>query len=182
MFLISLGSLKGEVNTLSDLLIKTGFGDLKNLKDLSENIYATNGAEACFLFDAYDELKGNEYKFIDDIIEGGKLSSLFCLLTSRPLYKEKFNEQTRLNIIGYNSDNSSYYLHKLSDNATLISEIQHSWDNNESTKEMCTLPLHMAMMLYIYSYESSVSIRTTTQLYIAFMNVTISSIMVPLLS
>ena len=48
VFLISLGSLRGEVNTLSDLLIKTGFGDLKNLKDLSENIYATNGAEAYF--------------------------------------------------------------------------------------------------------------------------------------
>jgi hypothetical protein len=41
-------------------------------------------------------------------------------------------------------------------------------------KEMCTLPLHMAMMLYIYRYKnSSVSFRTTTQLYIAFMNVTI---------
>ena len=69
LFLISLGSLKGELNTLGDLLSKSGFGDLANLNDISENIYTINGAGACFLFDAYDELKG-KYNLIDKIIEG----------------------------------------------------------------------------------------------------------------
>jgi adenylate kinase family enzyme len=172
LFLISLGSLKGEVNTLRDLLSKSGFGDLVNLKDISEKIYATNGAGACFLLDAYDELI-NESKYLDEIIEGNKIHSSFCLLTSRPFSSKNFKEITQFAILGYNIDNLASYLHRLSDNATLVSAIQRSWDNNPKVKEMCTLPLHMAMMLYIYSYESSVSFRTTTQLYIAFMNVTI---------
>ena len=173
LFLISLGSLEGEVNTLGDLLSKSGFGDLVNLKDISEKIYAINGAGACFLFDAYDELKGKRYKFIDAIIQGSKIHSSFCLLTSRPFFSETFKKITQVEILGYDIDNLTDYLQRLSDNTTLVSAIQHSWDNNPKVKEMCTLPLNMAMMLYIYSYESSVSFRTTTQLYIAFMNVTI---------
>ena len=171
LFLISLGSLEGEVNTLGDLLSKSGFGDLVNLKDISEKIYAINGAGTCFLFDAYDELKG-KYEFINEIIEGSKIHSSFCLLTSRPFSNEKFEKERRIKILGYNIDNLMNYLHKLSDNATLVSAIQYSWDSNPKVKEMCTLPLNMAMMLYIYSYESSVSLRTTAQLYTAFMNVT----------
>jgi hypothetical protein len=174
LFLISLGSLKGEVNNLSDLLSKSGFDDLVNLKDISEKIYTINGAGACFLFDAYDELiDKRNYKFIDAIIEGSKIHSSFCLLTSRPFSVEKFENETQVEIVGYNIDSLTNYLHRLSDNATLVSAIQRSWDDNPKVKEMCTLPLHMAMMLYIYSYRSSVSFRTTAQLYIAFMNVTI---------
>ena len=124
------------------------------------------------MFDAYDELKG-KYEFINEIIEGSKIHSSFCLLTSRPFSSETFEKEIQVKILGYNIDNLMNYLHKLSDNATLVSAIQHSWDSNPKVKEMCTLPLNMAMMLYIYSYESSVSLRTTAQLYIAFMNVTI---------
>ena len=150
LFLISLGSLEGEVNTLGDLLFKSGFGDIKHLKEVSEKIYVTNGVGVCFLFDAYDELKWNSYKFIDDIMEGSKIHSSFCLLTSRPFFAEKFStEQIQFEIIGYNIHNLSQYLHKQSDNATLINAIQNSWDNNPSVKEMCPLPLHMAMMMYI---------------------------------
>ena len=80
LFLISLGSLDGEVNALGDLLSNSGFGDLMNFKDISQKIYATNGAGACFLFDAYDELKWNRYMFIDAIMEGSKIHSSFCCL------------------------------------------------------------------------------------------------------
>ncbi len=76
-------------------------------------------------------------------------------------------------MLGYNVDNLTHYLHRLSDNATLVSTIQHSWESSPKVKEMCTLPLNMAMMLYIYSYENGITLRTTAQLYIAFMNVTI---------
>ena len=110
------------------------------------------------MFDAYDELKG-KYEFIDAIIEGSKIHSSFCLLTSRPLTSEKFEKETRIiEILGYNIDNLMNYLHKLSDNATLVNEIQRSWDNDPEVKEMCTLPLNMAMMLYIilYSYMKTV--------------------------
>ena len=149
LFLISLGSLEGEVNSLGDLLSKSGFGDLVNLKDISEKIYAINGAGACFLFDAYNELRG-KYEFIDAIIEGSKIHSSFCLLTSRPLSSETFEKERRIEILGYNNiDNLMNYLHKLSDNSTLVSAIQHSWDNNPKVKQICTLPLNMAMMLYI---------------------------------
>ena len=76
LFLILLDSLEGEVNALGDLLSKSGFGDLMNLKDISEKIYATNGAGACFLIDAYGELKWNRCKFIDAIMEDNEIHSL----------------------------------------------------------------------------------------------------------
>jgi hypothetical protein len=128
------------VNTLGDLLSRSGFGDLVNLKDISEKIYAINGAGACFLFDAYDELKWNRYKFIDAIIEGSKIHSSFCLLTSRPFSSEKFKKLTQVEILGYNIDKLGNSLHRLSDNATLVSAIQRSWDDNPKVKEMCTYP------------------------------------------
>ena len=173
LFLINLGALEGEPKTFSDLLSKSGFGDIKNLKSVAEEIYASKGAGACLLLDAYDELKWNRYNFIDDIIEGSKIPSSFCLLSSRPILGEKFKVLTQMKVIGYNIDELSYNLNKLSNNATLISSIQLLWIYNKGVKEMCTLPLHMVMLLYVYHYESSVTIRTTTQLYIAFMNVTI---------
>ena len=117
-----------------------------------------------FLFDAYDELKWDRYKFIDTIMEGSKVHSSFYLLTSRPFSGEEFKSQTQFEILGYNVDDLSYYLHQLSDNTTLINAIQHYWNNNTNVKQMCTVPLHMVMMLYIHCFESSESIRTITLL------------------
>jgi hypothetical protein len=53
------------------------------------------------------------YKFINAIIEGSKIHSSFCLLTSRPFSSEKFKKLKQVEILGYNIDKLGNCLHRL---------------------------------------------------------------------
>ena len=109
---------------------------------------------------------------MDEIVEGNRIQSSFCILTSRSLPKE-FQRQTSFEMIGYNISSLPDYLPKLLNNASLTSKIKELWKNDSNMKEMCTLPLHMAMIVYILKYESNLLISTATEVYTAYMNVTI---------
>ena len=171
LFLIELGELDGKISSLNDLLTNSGYEDLKGVKQIAEEIYGNEGAGACFLLDAYDLLKHN-YKFIDDIMQGSRFHSSFCVLTLRSIVN-KFNKNTHFEMVGYKLDSLADHIRRYTDDANVINSINTLWENDKNVKEMCTSPLHLIMILYTYEYGNVETIQTKTQTYIAFMNVTI---------
>ena len=178
LFLVHLDNLskKNKPQSLNDLLELTPHNDLKNIKKVSEEIRDNSGAGTCFLLDSYDGLSWkNDY--VHSLFFGKSLHLSLCVLTSRTLKSDNdidsVSQIHNVNIVGFNSSHLERYLHNLSNDRDVIKSILTLWENNESTKEMCVLPLHMVMLLYIANHGGNLSVQTRTQVYIAFMNVTL---------
>lgn len=169
LILLSLDKYKDEpYYNLSDLL-NVEYKDL-NVNNLGSDITYRNGNGTCFLLDAFDE-KHTHKDFVYELLQKSELPYSVSIVTSRP-YDDLININNRVKIIGFKLNELDNYLLKLSDEKTAMRVKQEFWKDRQ-VKEMCRLPLHMAMVIHIARSTPVSSIRTKTQIYTAFMNATI---------
>ena len=166
LFVLYLGECKGEYHNLSDLLNVA----YKDMGIPFEEISQRNGEGTCLLMDAFDE-KMKKKDYVYKLMHNNELPLSGRILTSRP--DDDLMEATNsCEIIGYEFEKLDTYLDQLTTNEVTKGIVQKLWEDRE-LKEMCQLPLHMAMMVFIAQTKHASSIKTTTQIYTAFMNVTI---------
>ena len=166
LFVIYLGKCKGEYLNLSDLL-KVVYKDI-NIP--FEEISQKNGEGTCLLMDAFDE-KLNKRDYVYELMHNNELPLSRRILTSRP--DDDLVEVTNTSeIIGYELSKLDMYLDLLTTNEAAKGFVKDLWKESE-VKEMCQLPLHMALVVFIAQTSHASSIKTRTQLYIAFVNATI---------
>ena len=179
LFLIHLDQLSQSMEksprSLKQLLLNSAYEDFKNIAQLIEEIVDKQGAGVCFLLDSYDGWKFNHKKdFVYKLFFEGVLHNSLCILTTRslPSIESKQSISHNYTLMGFNQTRLDEYLHNLTSDRHIISFIQKSW-KDYNTKELCAIPLNMMMLIYIAKYGEIPLIHTRTQLYIAFMNVTI---------
>ena len=173
LFLIYLGRLNQNVglNSLTSLLRASPYEDLDYVS-ISEEIRMNHGAGACFLLDAYDEWKSDTKNYVHDMIFQNVLHSSLIISTSRSF--NEFNSEVDFQIVGFPFIQLNSYLHEISNDTKLIRSVEELWKGNRKIKEMCTLPLHMAMVLFVTKHGVTITPHvTTTRIYLAFMNATI---------
>lgn len=177
LFLVHLDELEKNksIISLSDLVMASSHKDLPNIQYVVSNIRNTNGAGTCFLLDAYDQLDQKDY--VKKILSKSTLHYSFCVFTSRPDFDEEelqlLKHSERFELTGFNIENLVSIVRNFSDNYTLADSVLELWERNSKVKELCKLPLHMLMIIYVHTYEPVVNIQTTTQMYSSFMNVTV---------
>ena len=179
LFLIGLRELKKYKNhcfSLTDLIsLSISKEDLKDVENIAKEITAKQGAGACFLIDAYDEWIRED--FIHTLFFENRLSKSHCLLSSRPYDFKRaklpgFVKQVTL--LGFDENNIELYLDKLCDDTTVRNAILKLWASNPILREMCTLPLHFAMIIDMgIKLEKEPIIHKRSQLYTAFMKATV---------
>ena len=125
--------------------------------------------------DAYDQL--NQKDYVKKLLSKNALHCSFCVLKSRPDFDEEelqlLKHSERFELTGFSIENLPPIVRNFSSNHTLADSLLELWERNIKVKELCKLPLHMIMIIYIHTYEDEVNIQTTTQVYSSFMNVTI---------
>lgn len=168
LILLSLDKYKDEPYNLSDLL-NVEYKDL-NVNNLGSDITYRNGNGTCFLLDAFDE-KHTHKDFVYELLQKSELPYSVSIVTSRP-YDDLIKIKNSVKIIGFKLNELGSHLLKLSDKKTAL-QIQQKFWKDRQVKEMCQLPLHMAMVIHIARSMHVSSIRTKTQIYTAFMNATI---------
>ena len=176
LFLIRLGHLQrrnqNDFYSLTDLLTASN-KDLMGIKTIAEEITDRFGAGACFLLDAYDEWYHKQY-FVKNLMLQNHLKYSLRILTSRTVYESRLsivNGIESISVVGFDATNLEHYLSKLSMNdSQVIDSVLKAWKAHPKVREMCTLPLHMAIIIAVSKGNSDHSIRTRTQIYIAFMN------------
>ena len=166
LFVLYLGECKGEYHNLSDLLNVA----YKDMGIPFEEISQRNGEGTCLLMDAFDE-KLNKRDYVYKLMHNNELPLSGRILTSRP-DDDLMTVTNSYEIIGYEFDKLDTYLDQLTTNERTKGIVQKLWKDRE-LKEMCQLPLHMAMVVFIAQTKHASSIKTTTQIYTAFMNATI---------
>ena len=177
LFLIQFGRLSKDQKPqcLSDLLQLSPY-KLLDRKGLSEEIQQRQGAGACFLLDSYDEWIWRK-DFIYQLFFEFNLHSSLCILTSRPSSGTiKFSTQPgieHIRMVGFKISDLEKHLETLSTDSHVTNSIIRLWNSNRFIKELCTLPLYMMMLLSITKNEERLVLNTRTEIYSAFMNVTV---------
>ena len=124
------------------------------------------------MLDAYDEWYHNDYVY--DMIFRQILKDSFCILSSR--YIEIDNGLMNVELLGFADRSLDYYLTTLANDSMVAQSVSDLWSKYPSVRSMCTLPLHLAMVVFIMRHagsESMPNIQTRAQIYTAFMNMTI---------
>lgn len=170
LFVIYLDKLKDDyITSLSDLL-REQYKNVMDVSAVSEEIYSRNGNGTCLLLDAFDE-KDIKTDYTNDLMFNNELPNLICILTSRPDSDLK-KTNASVDILGFQPNQLDSHLEILATNKTVKKTVNKLWEDKQ-VKELCKLPLHMAMILFIAQSKEASSIKTKTQIYTAFMNATI---------
>ena len=183
LFLIHLDRLsttEQKPQSLPQLLeISSLRGQFNNVEEVSRKIQEKEGAGVCFLFDSIDRWPHTD-DFVHNLFFDFDLHFSLCISTARVRQIHTFREQSNIvyvDILGFNKRDLNDYLHALTSDQQVISSIEKLWDSDSDIKDLCKLPLHMVMLIHItnlnISMKQNVSIHTKTQLYSAFMKVTI---------
>lgn len=174
LFLFYLGEYRRYYHGDSlDNLLSMEYSDMHfDIPSLTEAILHNSGYGTCLLFDAFDErTTKQEHNYVYKVMFYNELPDSISILTSWPdddLMKLNYSFE----IIGYRLYNLDSYLEKLSKNNTVTDRVKKFWKTKQ-VKEMCQLPLHMAMIVFIAQSTHASSIQTKTQIYTAVVNCTI---------
>ena len=170
LFVIYLDKIKAEnIISLSDLL-REQYKDITDVSEVSKEINSRSGNGTCLLLDAFDE-KDIKRDYVEDLMFNNELPNLICILTSRPDSDLKATNAS-VELLGFKPNKLDSYLETLVIDTTVKQIVQKLWKDKQ-VKELCKLPLHMAMILFIAQTQHASSINTKTQIYTAFMNATV---------
>ena len=179
LFLIDLSELKKYKKrcfSLTDLIsFSIAKEGLKDVETIAKEITAKQGAGTCFLIDAYDEWIRDD--FVHTLFFENRLSESHCFLSSRPydFMSDKLPSFVKqVTLTGFDKSNLELYLDKLCDDIPAKRSILKLWASNPNLRELCTLPLHFAMIIDTgIRLENEPIIKRQSQLYTAFMNATL---------
>ena len=76
----------------------------------------------------------------------------------------------------YNNTDLKKHLETLSTDDNVTSSIQKLWSSNNHIKNLCRLPLNMVILLSILKNGEGSDFNSRTEIYSAFMNVTVKQI------
>ena len=177
---LHLGALSDPIDNLSSLLEVHGKSFLSfDIASISDFIQRTNGKNICFLFDGYDEyILSRHGNYIKRIILSDELTDSVVIVTSRPnAVKEIKNLFKRKGeIIGFAENKINTYVRQLQLSNTQNETIYQYLDNHPNIRQMCYLPLHLSMLVYMIiasDGDSLALVNTETELYYNFLALTI---------
>ena len=178
---LHLGELDYLINNLDGLLKINGksfySGDIVLISNF---IQRTNGRGVCFLLDGYDEyIPSRHGSYINRLVTGNELSKSVVIVTSRPsaVKDMKFLFQRNIEIIGFGERGINTYLKQLHLSDAQNTTIYQYLYNHPNIRQMCYLPLHLSMLVYVAIVTTDSStlmlVDTETQLYSNFLALSI---------
>ena len=178
---LHLGMFSNLINDLDTLLnihaLDKSFLPV-DIARISSFIQRTNGKGICFLLDGYDEYVPSRHgNYIDNLIKSKNLTKSVVIVTSRPNAVENIMSsfQRKIEIIGFAETRIYTYLRQLQlpdpENETIFQYL----DNHPNIRQMCYLPLHLSMLVFMIITDGNAVtlVNTETDLYYNFIALTI---------
>lgn len=152
---------------LSDIL-----GLFKDLKLTNDYIEERNGKGICFIFDGFDEFSPQDGKdsVVERIICKEYLSQAAVIVASRPASVAHFRKRADkvVEILGFKKDQILQYFDSYPfSTASKSLELKTYLSLHPNIFHMCYLPIHSAMVAFLYEVTGSVP-RTETEIYTHF--------------
>ena len=139
-----------------------------DIEQICRLIKESGGRGAVFAFDGLDEYSPKADNFVYSLIEGRQLTNAIVIVASRPAATQRFrsNASKHVEVLGFLEPQIHEYINNyfsrcpdkaqgLLDYLKLHLNIMH----------MCYLPLHVAMVTYLYEIEGANLPQTETEIY-----------------
>ncbi len=172
-----------QAHSLSDLL-KMFYYDEK-LKSVCQFIHDSNGENTVFVIDGLDEYRcqDKESNVIYQLLDKKLLPLAMIIVSSRPSASKSVREDVlskRIEVFGFSENEIMEYIDHFPfssissacSNTTSSQSVQDSLKeylhSHPNVMDMCYLPVHSAMICYLYDSESVSQLSTQTSIYEEF--------------
>ena len=161
-----LSNMKEDI-TLRDIL------KIFELESLEGLLKERQGKGVCFIFDGLDEFTTVDRKqsLIYRIINKKVLSESMVVVASRPASLVSIRNKSNkiIEVIGFKKDQIYEYIEKYpfkqdDHRAVKVNRLKDYFNNHPNILHMCYLPIHTAMVLYLYQVTGKVP-RTECEMY-----------------
>ena len=168
----------GRDETLSDLL-RQFYSNDEELKSIKSDIERINGEGVCFLIDGLDEYQPQNTKksIIHNLLNRTYLHQAMIIVSSRPVATSTIRKEVltkRIEVFGFSKQQIFKYIGKFPFSAlsagasTDQTKLKDYLVRNPNIFDMCYLPVHAAMICYLFEYDNDHISYTQTKIYEQF--------------
>ncbi len=188
MFLVTLRivNLSTTQETLSSIL-KSFYHDEKILKKICEKIVKENGEGVCFIIDGLDEYhpQDRDNSLIYQLLDKTFLPLAMVIVMSRPVAIETLQMRAithRVEVLGFSKEQILDYIDSFpfgssscdsSVATTYPAKLKEYLYSHPNVFNMCYLPVHVAMICFLFKYQKGIIFNTQTKIYKEFTHSTI---------
>ena len=160
---------KAEV-TLETLL---SFIPDEKAQELGQHIRATAGEGTCFALDGLDEYSATkgQLDFVYQLIKRECLPKSVVIVASRPAASQKFRRHADqcVEVLGFLRPQIEQFISEYyASNEKLAQDLKAYLDNHPNVRHMCYLPVHVAIVTFLFSILGSKLPETETEIYKQF--------------
>ena len=180
VFFVTLRHLNcdGRDETLSDLL-RQFYSNNEELKSIKSDIERINGEGVCFVIDGLDEYQPQNTKksIIHNLLNRTYLRQAMIIVSSRPAATSTIRKEVltkRIEVFGFSKQQIFEYIGKFpfsalsADASTVQTKLKDYLVRNPNIFDMCYLPVHAAMICYLFEYDNDHISYTQTKFYEQF--------------
>ena len=178
VFLVHLRGFFNDQNIKLCDIVKLYYTQKSMIETVLQEAEDSNGEGLCFILDGLDEYRPKSMKstFIYQLIKKEALTNAVVIVASRPAASSQFRKTAskQVEVIGFLKEQIFEYIEKYP-----FSEPDKRKDLHEYLKQhpnvhhMCYLPIHAAMVCYLFDIMGSILPRTETEMYKEFTNLTL---------
>ncbi len=179
VFLVTLRLVNesGKDKSLLDLL-QIFYGKALG-KNIEQKLDECRGKGACFILDGLDEYPIEKKKnlVIDDLLNTRTLlPDSMLIVASRPVATNELKQRckTRIEVIGFHKDQIYSYVRSYPfPSSDMVVKMEEYLEQHPNVLHMCYLPVHAAMICFLFSKLEANIPQTETQIYEQFTIATI---------
>ena len=179
-FLISLRVLRSDSRIKDD-----GLGNIlkhyfhftdDDQKRVLHDIETCYGDGICFIIDGLDEYQCSQQSVINDLLYKRYLPDAMVIVASRPIATSKLKHEAqiakRIEILGFTREEIFEYIEAFpfqdSPDCCTSTKLKYYLTSHPNILHMCYLPVHAAMICFLYKHARESTIATETQVYEEF--------------
>ena len=172
VFLISLRVFVNKADVkLKDILNLFYCNNEKAACDVSEHLHRFNGDRVCFIIDGLDEYssRGRENSIIFQIIHKRYLPLSMVIVASRPVATAELRRvaSKQVEVVGFMREQICSYIkeYPFFDKVNTPKELESYLNLHPNVLHMCYLPVHVAMVSFLYEKMGKNIPQTETGIY-----------------
>ena len=171
VFLISLRMFVNKTDVKLEDILDLIYRNEKAAQDVSEHLHQFNGDRICFIIDGLDEYspKGREDSIIFQIICKKYLPYSMVIVASRPVATAELRRvaSKQVEVVGFMREQISSYIkeYPFIDKVNTPKELESYLNLHPNVLHMCYLPVHVAMVSFLYEKMGKDIPQTETGIY-----------------
>ena len=174
LFFVTLRLLnsEGRDETLSDLL-ELFYSDDEELKTMTDCIKRNDGEGVCFVIDGLDEYQPQNKKksVIYKLLDKTSLPRAMIIVSSRPSASPTLKKDVvtkRIEVFGFSKQQIFEYIDNFQFGSSPARKLKEYLASNPNILDMCYLPVHAAMICFLFKYDQGCTSCTQTKIYEQF--------------